>query len=267
MLLSLVFSQRADAGESFLQKETKGGVRKNRKKGEKMNKRFSKYFDHTLLKPEASEAAIRKLCAEAKQYDFYAVCVNSRHVALASRELAGSGVAVAAVVGFPLGACASAVKAYEARLAVADGAAEIDMVLAVGALKDQDLDYVLRDIQAVVSAAKEASASGAENADGRRPVVKVILETCLLTDEEIRTACTLAEQAGADFVKTSTGFSSGGAEARHVALMKQTVGGRLQVKASGGIRDLDTALRMIEAGADRIGASASVQILNEYKQK
>lgn len=226
-----------------------------------MEKPFNQYFDHTLLKPEATEADITALCAEARQYGFYAVCVNSRYVALASRELAGSGVAVAAVVGFPLGACASAVKAYEARLAVADGAEEIDMVLAVGALKEGRFDEVRSDIEAVVAAAKQES-----EPRGLRARVKVIIETCLLTDEEIRKACTLAEQAGADFVKTSTGFSSGGAETRHVALMKETVGGRLQVKASGGIRSLDTALQMIEAGADRIGASASVQILKEYKK-
>ena len=221
-----------------------------------MKKALNLYFDHTLLKPEAGEADVKKLCAEAAEYGFYSVCVNSCYVELAVRELADSEVKVAAVVGFPLGACASGTKAFETAQACEKGAGEIDMVLAVGALKDGRDDYVRADIRAVTEAAARA---------GERVLVKVILETCLLTDEEILRGCRLAEEAGAHFVKTSTGFSSGGAKARCVTMMRAAVSEKMQVKASGGIRDLKTALEMIEAGADRIGASASVGIMEEYK--
>jgi deoxyribose-phosphate aldolase len=212
-------------------------------------KPLNRYIDHTLLKAEATEADIRKLCKEAIEYDFYAVCVNSCHVSLASKELADSGVKVASVVGFPLGAAHTAAKVCETEIAVSEGADEIDMVLNIGALKEGRYNFMEEDMRAVVQAAAKRSA-----------IVKVILETCLLTDDEVIKACQLAQNAGAAFVKTSTGFSTGGATAHHVKLMKDTVGDALQVKASGGIRDKAKALEMIEAGADRIGASASVAI-------
>ncbi|MDI9494167.1 MAG: deoxyribose-phosphate aldolase [Bacillota bacterium] len=212
-------------------------------------KPLNRYIDHTLLKAEATEADIRKLCKEAIEYDFYAVCVNSCYVSLASKELADSGVKVASVVGFPLGAAHTAAKVCETEIAVSEGADEIDMVLNIGALKEGRYNFMEEDMRAVVQAAAKRSA-----------IVKVILETCLLTDDEVIKACQLAQNAGAAFVKTSTGFSTGGATAHHVKLMKDTVGDALQVKASGGIRDKAKALEMIEAGADRIGASASVAI-------
>jgi deoxyribose-phosphate aldolase len=212
-------------------------------------KPLNRYIDHTLLKAEATEADIRKLCKEAIEYDFYAVCVNSCYVSLASKELADSGVKVASVVGFPLGAAHTAAKVCETEIAVSEGADEIDMVLNIGALKEGRYNFMEEDMRAVVQAAAKRSA-----------IVKVILETCLLTDDEVIKACQLAQNAGAAFVKTSTGFSTGGATAHHVKLMKDTVGDALQVKASGGIRDKSKALEMIEAGADRIGASASVAI-------
>lgn len=214
--------------------------------------KINAYIDHTLLKPEAAESQIRQLCSEAIEHRFCAVCVNSCHAALAARLLAGTDVSVACVSGFPLGAMSTAAKAFEAEDACRNGAREIDMVINVGKLKDGDEPYVEADIRAVVDAAAKYGAA-----------VKVILETCLLTDEEIRRACRLSEAAGARFVKTSTGFAAGGATAEHVALMRSCVGDRLGVKASGGIRDLKTALAMIEAGADRIGASAGVQIMAE----
>jgi len=212
-------------------------------------KDLNRYFDHTVLKPEATEADVIKLCKEAKEYGFYAVCVNSCYVPLASELLEGSEVKIASVIGFPLGACSMDVKAFETEWACSEGAQEIDMVVHVGALKEARYDYVRQDIATVVAVAEEHDA-----------IVKVILETCLLTDDEIVKACELSREAGAAFVKTSTGFSKDGATAHHVVLMKQTVGKDLQVKASGGIRDLKKTLEMIEAGADRIGASASVEI-------
>ena len=214
--------------------------------------KFSKYFDHTLLKPDASPTQIRTLCEEAKTYDFYAVCVNSSYVGLAASLLAESSVLTAAVVGFPLGACTTAAKVFETEEACRAGAAEIDMVLHVGMLKSGDIDFVRNDIAAVVNAAASFGAA-----------VKVILETCLLTDSEIVTACKLAYQAGAAFVKTSTGFSTAGASKHCVALMRKTVGSKMQVKASGGIRTYADVKAMLAAGADRIGASASVAILKE----
>jgi deoxyribose-phosphate aldolase len=210
-------------------------------------KKLSQYIDHTLLKAEATEADIKKLCAEAREYSFYAVCVNSCYVALAKKELAGTNVKIASVIAFPLGAAHTAAKAAEAGIAVIEGADEIDMVIAIGALKEGRLDYVLDDIRKVVEAAGDA-------------IVKVILETCLLTDAEIVTACHLSQEAGAAFVKSSTGFSTAGATTHHIMLMRETVGDSMQVKASGGIRDKATALAMIDAGADRIGASASIEI-------
>lgn len=215
-------------------------------------KNMEKYFDHTILKPEAKKGDIIKLCSEAKEYDFYAVCVNSCYVKLACDELAGTDVKVAAVIGFPLGACDTRAKIFETQIAVEDGAKEIDMVINIGALKDSRTEYVLKDIQSVVNACKD------------KAILKVIIETCLLTKEEIILACELSKQAGAHFVKTSTGFLGEGATAENVKLMKDTVGDALEVKASGGIRNLKTAKEMISAGADRIGASASVAIMNEF---
>lgn len=213
-------------------------------------KPLNKYFDHTILKADATLSQVEKLCKEALEYDFYSVCVNSCYVKACRNHLADSDVKIAAVVGFPLGACTTLTKAFETEEACKDGASEIDMVINVGALKDGKTDYVLEDISAVVQAAHKHNA-----------LVKVIIETCLLSDDEKVTACKLSEKAGADFVKTSTGFSTGGATAEDIALMKSVVGDRLQVKASGGIRDYQTTMKMIEAGADRIGASASVNIM------
>lgn len=222
----------------------------------KLKKALNKYFDHTLLKPEATCEQIDKLCEEAAEYDFYSVCVNSCYVARCTEKLHGTDVKIAAVVGFPLGACTSRTKAFETEEACMDGASEVDMVLNVGVFKNGDYDYIREDIYAVVEAAAKYNA-----------IVKVILETCLLTDDEIVEACKLAKEAGAHFVKTSTGFNSGGATVADVALMKKTVGDALEVKASGGIRDYDTAIAMIEAGADRIGASASVAIMEVYENE
>lgn len=215
-------------------------------------KKLNQYFDHTLLKPEATEAEIIHLCKEAKEYGFYAVCVNSCYVPLAVSELQNTPVKVASVIGFPLGACSIDVKAFETDWACGEGAEEIDMVIHVGALKEKRYDYVRDDISTVVAIADEYNA-----------IVKVILETCLLSDEEIIKACQLSREAGAAFVKTSTGFNKEGATAHHVALMKKTVGDTMEVKASGAIRDYHKSMEMIEAGADRIGASASVNIVKE----
>lgn len=208
-------------------------------------------IDHTLLKPDATPRDVEQLCHEAVRYRFKAVCVNPLFVRLAHQVVGNSGVAVCAVVGFPLGATLSDVKAYEARRAIEEGATEIDMVLPVGMLKVGRAEYVAHDILEVVRAA-----------DGRA-LVKVILETCLLTDDEKRLACRLAREAGAQFVKTSTGFSTGGASAEDIRLMRAEVGREMGVKASGGIRDRAAAVRMMESGASRIGASASVQIVTD----
>ena len=222
----------------------------------KLPKPLNKYFDHTLLKPEATNEQIDKLCEEAREYDFYSVCVNTCYVSRCYDSLKDTDVKVAAVVGFPLGACTTQSKVFETREAFMDGASEVDMVLNVGKFRSGDNDYIRDDIRAV-----------AEAAHGFGGIVKVILETCLLTDEEIEEACKLSMEAGADFVKTSTGFSTGGATAEHVALMKKTIGDHLMVKASGGIRDYDQCMKMIEAGADRIGASASVRIMEVYNSE
>ena len=209
---------------------------------------IASYIDHTMLAPQATVSQIRKLCEEAVKYHFASVCVNSCHVALCAELLKGTGVNVCTVVGFPLGAMSTKAKAFEAECAVADGAVEIDMVINVGALKDENWTFVEDDIRAV------------KKACGGK-LLKVILETCLLTDDEIVRACQISEAAGADYVKTSTGFSKGGATAEAVSLMRKTVGDRLGVKASGGIRDRESALKMIEAGASRLGCSAGVKIM------
>ncbi|MBC7084277.1 MAG: deoxyribose-phosphate aldolase [Firmicutes bacterium] len=206
-------------------------------------------IDHTLLKPDATRDQIVKLCEEAKQYGFASVCVNPANVSLAASLLKGTPVKVCTVIGFPLGATTPTAKAIETRDAIANGATEVDMVINVGALKSGDYDLVKRDIEAVVEAARG------------KAIVKVILETALLTDEEKVKACLLAKMAGADFVKTSTGFGPGGATVEDVRLMRKVVGTDMGVKASGGIRNLESARKMIEAGASRIGASASVAIV------
>ena len=210
---------------------------------------MAKYIDHTLLKPDATIDAVAKLCAEAIAYGFKAVCVNSGHAAYIAGKLQGTGVAVCTVVGFPLGAMQMRAKAFEAENAIAEGASEIDMVLNIGALKSGDRRAVEADIRAV----RQAAAG---------PIVlKVIIETCLLTAEEKVQACKIAKNAGADFVKTSTGFSSGGATVEDVALMRKTVGRQMGVKASGGIKDWSTAAVMIRAGASRIGTSSGIAIV------
>lgn len=211
--------------------------------------KYEKYFDHTILKPDASKEAVRQVCREALEHNFASVCVSQYRTALAAEQLKGSDVKVCTVTGFPLGAVSTRVKVFETEEALKDGAQEIDMVINIGALKDGDYAYVLEDIRAV------------KNACADRAILKVIIEACLLTDEEKKKACMLSVEAGADFVKTSTGFSTGGAAAADVALMKNTVGNRAKVKASGGIRDKETAQRMIEAGADRLGTSAAVKIV------
>jgi len=207
-------------------------------------------IDHTLLKPEATAADIRGVCAEARQYGFAAVCVNPYWVRLAASELAGSGVKVCAVVGFPLGANTTAIKVAEAAGAIGDGAQEIDMVLNVGELRGGNRDAVRDEIQAVVIAGHEGGA-----------IVKVILETALLNHEQKVAACLAAKEAGADFVKTSTGFGPGGATVEDVALMRGMVGTAMGVKASGGVRTLEDLKKMTAAGANRVGASASVKIV------
>lgn len=207
------------------------------------------FIDHTLLKADASAAQIEKLCAEAREHDFFSVCVNGSWVATARHHLEGSEVKVACVVGFPLGAMAGDVKRFETEVAVDDGAHEIDVVLNLARLKAGDDKYVLRELIDVVEAADERT-------------VKVILETCLLTDEEKVRACHLVVDSGAHFVKTSTGFSAAGASLADVKLMRETVGPKFGVKASGGIRDAQTALAMIEAGATRLGTSSGIAIIN-----
>lgn len=210
--------------------------------------KLNSYIDHTNLKPEAQLDDIKKLVDEAVANDFYSVCVNGTYVKDIKEY--NKDVKIAVVVGFPLGAMTTRAKAYEAKCAIEDGASEIDMVIAIGRLKDKDYDYVLEDIKAVKEAIGDKT-------------LKVIIETCLLTDEEKIKACELSEKAGADFVKTSTGFSTGGATVADVSLMKKTVGDRLKVKASGGIHTRDEALSLVEAGADRIGASKSIEICKE----
>ena len=211
---------------------------------------LNRMIDHTILKPEATEAAVQKIIDEAKEYNFFSVCINPCWVAFASEQLADTDVAVCTVIGFPLGANTPEVKAYEAADAIKNGANEVDMVINIGALKSQQYDYVRQDIQGVVDAAKG------------KALVKVIIETALLTDEEKVKACELAKEAGADFVKTSTGFSTGGAKVADIRLMRETVGPDMGVKASGGVHNAEEALAMSEAGATRIGASTGVAIVS-----
>lgn len=213
-------------------------------------KTMASYIDHTILKASATREQVIKICKEAAANQFASVCINPCHVKLVADQLKGTGVKTGAAVGFPLGATTAEVKAFETAQAVADGAEEIDMVINIGALKDGDTEYVENEIKGVVVAAK-----------GK--VVKVIIETCYLTDEEKVLACKLSKNAGADFVKTSTGFGTGGATIDDVALMRKTVGESTSVKASGGIRNLKDALDMIEAGANRIGTSAGLTIVSE----
>jgi deoxyribose-phosphate aldolase len=217
---------------------------------------WASLIDHTLLKPEATDDDIKKLCQEAASYHFASVCVNPTWVRVAACNLIGSGVPVCTVIGFPLGATLPDVKAYEARRAIFDGAREVDMVINVGALKSGDDCLVEHDIRSVAQVAHEYDA-----------ICKVIIETALLTDNEKVRACEAAKRAGADFVKTSTGFSKGGATVADVALMRRTVGSELGVKASGGVKDLDDARKMVEAGATRIGASVGVKIAQEAAGK
>lgn len=212
------------------------------------SKEIASMIDHTLLKPEATEEEIKKLCLEAKEHGFASVCVNPSNVKFAYDILKDTKVKVCTVIGFPLGANTSTLKAFEAREAIENGATEVDMVINVGKLKAKDYEFVKNDIKAVVDAAKG------------KALTKVILETCLLTDEEKVTACKLSKEAGADFVKTSTGFSKGGATAEDIKLMRETVGEKMGVKASGGVRTHEDAVKMINAGASRIGASASIAI-------
>jgi deoxyribose-phosphate aldolase len=210
---------------------------------------MAQYIDHTLLKPDAPLTAFDKLCEEAKKYGFKSVCVNSSRVPYVTKKLQGTKVLVCSVVGFPLGAMDSRAKAFETRRAIEEGAKEIDMVLNIGALKSHDLKLVEEDIRAVRRATRGAT------------ILKVILETHLLTEDEKIFACEIAKKAGADFVKTSTGFTGGGATVEDVALMRRVVGPKMGVKASGGIRDYATAIAMINAGATRLGTSASVAIV------
>lgn len=209
---------------------------------------IAKKIDHTMLKADASADTIKRYCKEAVEHKFASVCVNSCHVPLVSSQLKGSGVMTCCVVGFPLGAMLTSAKAFEASESVKAGAEEVDMVINIGAVKDRNWDFVRDDIKAVVEASKPA-------------IVKVIIETCLLTDEEKVKACELSEEAGAAFVKTSTGFSTGGSTVEDIRLMRKTVGDRLQVKASGGIRTPEFARELVEAGADRIGAGNGIVLL------
>ena len=211
---------------------------------------IAQMIDHTMLKADASRETIVRYCKEAREHKFASVCVNSAFVPLVAKELEGSGVKTCCVVGFPLGAMLTTAKAFEAAEAVKAGAQEIDMVINISALKDKDYSFVEDDIRAVVEASGDA-------------LVKVIIETCLLTDEEKVKACELSVKAGAAFVKTSTGFSTGGATAADVALMKKTVDGKALVKASGGIRTPEDAKALIEAGADRIGAGNGIPLIQE----
>ncbi|WP_302968533.1 deoxyribose-phosphate aldolase [Megamonas funiformis] len=210
---------------------------------------INKLIDHTALKPNTNKESILKLITEAKTYDFASVCVNPCWVALAHQELKNTDIKVCTVIGFPLGANTTEVKVFETKDAIEKGAQEIDMVINIAMLKDKEYDYVENEIHQIVEAAKD------------KAIVKVIIETCLLTDEEKIKACELSQKAGADFVKTSTGFSTGGATVHDIALMRKTVGAEMGVKASGGVHTHEEALAMVEAGATRIGASAGIKLL------
>ena len=216
---------------------------------------IAKYIDHTNLKSYATKEDIIKLCEEAKKYGFYAVCVNPYRVKLAKEHLKGTDIKVASVIGFPLGATPTEVKVFEAKKALENGADELDMVINIGALKDKDYEYVKKDIEDVTKVAHEKGA-----------IVKVIIETCYLSEEEKEIACKLVMEAGADFVKTSTGFGTGGATIEDVKLMRKVVGDKLGVKAAGGIRTYEEALAMINAGANRIGTSSGVKIIEGSKK-
>ena len=214
---------------------------------------INRLIDHTILKPEASIDDIRKLCIEAKEYNFYSVCVNSAYVNVAYNFLLHSDVKVCSVVGFPLGAMIKEAKAYEAKFAVDSGAEEIDMVINIGLLKSGKIDLFERDIKKVREACKAS-------------VLKVIIETCLLDDKEKILACKIAKEYGADFVKTSTGFSTGGATEHDIELMRKTVGDKMGVKASGGIKTYEDAVKMINAGANRLGTSSGIAIMKSAKE-
>ena len=231
-------------------KPLRPGLIKRRISMEYTKKNVAGMIDHTLLKADATEAQIAKLCQEAKEYGFASVCVNPGYVPEAAEALQGTDVRVCTVIGFPLGATSSEAKAAETADAIAKGAAEVDMVVNVGRIKSGNWDYVRSDIAAVVNAARG------------RALTKVIIETCLLTDDEKIRVCEIAKDAGADFVKTSTGFSTGGATAADIALMRKTVGPDMGVKASGGIHSTEEAIALIEAGASRIGASAGIAIIS-----
>ncbi len=215
--------------------------------------KMNKYFDHTLLAANATRSEVEQLCKEAKEYDFMSVCVNPYFVPLAKKELAGSDVKVCTVIGFPLGQMSTKAKVFEANDAVKMGADEVDMVINVSALKDQDYDYVRNEIHEIKKAC-----------EGK--LLKVILECCYLSKEEIKKASELAKEAGADFVKTSTGFGKGGAKAEDVKIMRETVGSDMGVKAAGGIHTLADFKAMVDAGANRIGCSHSIQIMEESKK-
>ena len=218
--------------------------------------KLNKYIDHTLLKADATQESIKELCRQAKEYDFMSVCINSSNIELAKEELKGTDVKICTVIGFPLGATTTESKVFETTDAIEKGADEVDMVLNIGALKSKNFDIVLRDISEVDKAAHN-----------KGKILKVILETCLLEKDEIIKACQLSKEAGADFVKTSTGFSTGGAKEEDVALMRKTAGDLMGVKASGGIRTLEKARLMIENGATRLGVSAGVQIMEELESE
>lgn len=234
-----------------------GAERISTKLGEKPNDQaIAKYIDHTLLKPESTANQIIQLCQEAKLYQFASVCVNPGYVKLCSDLLSGTNIKVCSVIGFPLGATTPKVKAFETENAIKDGASEVDMVLNIGALKSRNLELAARDIIAVVDVAHAANA-----------LVKVIIETALLDYEEKVIACLICKETGADFVKTSTGFSTGGATVEDIHLMNRIVGSTMGVKAAGGIRSLDSLKQMIESGATRIGATVGVKIMNELQGK
>lgn len=213
------------------------------------NQELARMIDHTILKPQATKESIENLCKEALEYKFASVCINPTNIELAAKMLKGSEVKVCTVIGFPLGANTTEVKVFETKDAIAKGANEVDMVINIGKLKDKDYEYVQNDIKSVVEAAD------------KKAVTKVIIETCLLTDDEKVIACKLAKDAGADFVKTSTGFSTGGATPTDIKLMRETVGSDMGVKASGGVRSIEDAEAVIKNGATRIGASSSIEIV------
>ena len=218
-----------------------------------MKQNIAKMIDHTVLKAFSTREDVIKVCKEAKEYGFFSVCIIPTHIELANKELEGSAVKVCTVIGFPLGANTSEVKAFETKDAIAKGAHEVDMVINIGALKDKDYDLVYKDIKAVVDAANKEA------------LVKVIIETCYLTDEEKKIACELSVKAGADYVKTSTGFGTGGSTPEDIKLMRDVVGPNIGVKASGGVRTTEDAIKVIDAGASRIGASASISIATGEK--